>query len=131
MLSSRENPCPEFSDKVHLLEDITLCLTISFQLGHLFSINYHHPSNICGLSEIQRYFLLSLDLSVPLCLPVINSCPCDWRSRYDERKAAQSTSPIAEHFDLPSSHMLELQSGFRLLRGLPGCSFGYKSKGGL
>ncbi|KAM9591702.1 ubiquitin carboxyl-terminal hydrolase 42-like [Morphnus guianensis] len=73
--------------------------------------------------------LLNLELSVPFCWPVINSRSCDWRSRYEGRKLAQPvTSPIAEHFDLPSSHMLELQSSFRFLRGFPGCPFGYKSK---
>ncbi|KAM9591704.1 ubiquitin carboxyl-terminal hydrolase 17-like protein 6 [Morphnus guianensis] len=73
--------------------------------------------------------LLNLELSVPFCWPVINSRSCDWRSRYEGRKLAQPvTSPIAEHFDLPSSHVLELQSSFRFLRGFPGCPFGYKSK---
>ena len=37
------------------MEEVTLCLPISFQLGHLYSSNYHHPSNIWGLYEIQRY----------------------------------------------------------------------------
>ena len=72
--------------------------------------------------------LLSLALSVPFCLPVTNSCLCEWCSKYDMNRHGQSTSPVTEHFTLPSSHVLELQSCFRLLRGLPGYCFGYQSK---
>ncbi|XP_074697410.1 ubiquitin carboxyl-terminal hydrolase 42-like [Strix aluco] len=43
---------------------------------------------------------------------------------------SQLTSRIAEHFDLPSSHVLELQRGFRFLQILPGYSFGYKREPG-
>lgn len=39
-----------------------LCLTTCFQLGHLFSVYYHCPSNIWGLSEIQRYVSTNIAL---------------------------------------------------------------------
>ena len=41
---------------------------------------------------------------------------------------SQLTSPVAEHFDLPSSHVPELQRGFLFLQILPGYSSGYRSK---
>lgn len=38
------------------------------------------------------------------------------------------TSSFTQHFDFPSSHMLEVPSSFWFLQGLPACPFGYQSK---
>ena len=69
----KENLRSGFSDKAKRLEEVTLYLTICFQLGHLFSIDYHCPSNICGRSEIQRYFSTTLALLAMVCA-LLSAC---------------------------------------------------------
>ena len=129
----KESLCPGLSGTGKLLEEITLCFTVSFQLGHLFSIYYHRPSNIWGLPEVQRYVSTTVALLTLACaLP----CVCERQLSVGLARVGmksinghgQSTSPVADHFRLPSSHVLQLQSSFRFLRGLPGCAFGYRSK---